>query len=75
MIPNDDPRCRCHTGHDFVESFLRITYEWEIGSSRGIVRLSIDPECPIHKDEWNATPLREEDNPLSAEPGAGAGES
>ena len=57
MIPNDDPRCRCCVGHDFGDGFMRITYEWELSGTRGIVRLSIDPECPIHGEEYlNVTP-------------------
>ena len=52
MIPNDDPRCRCLLGHDFGDGYMRITYDWELGDSRGIVRLSIHMECPLHAKEY-----------------------
>ena len=56
MIPNDDPRCRCLLGHDFGDGYMRITYDWELGDSRGIVRLSIHMECPLHAKEYVVTP-------------------
>ena len=33
---------------DCPERFLFVQYTWELQDSTGIVRLAIDPECPVH---------------------------
>lgn len=88
MIPCDDPRCHCYPGHDAPSDFLKVAYDWVMppqdfpdrtfAGSRGTVRLSIDPDCPLHAKDYRDTPseapLREEDEILPTEPGQGVRE-
>jgi hypothetical protein len=61
MIPSSDPRCKCFRlgDEDCPAHWRYVLYTWELKDSCGIVRLAIDPECPIHE-----APMREENESL-----------